>query len=73
MTNLLRRCENCVNAITKYVEVNEYRCEPKVPYWISKLFIPTDVKDRLNFVVRNDAAERCPAFRLREIGENRNV
>lgn len=73
MTNLLRRCENCVNAVAKYLEIGECRCEPKVPFWLEDLFIPIDCRDRLNYVVPNIAAESCKAFRLRDVGENRNV
>lgn len=73
MTNLLRRCENCVNAVAKYIEVDDIRCEPPMPYWVEKLFIPQDYRGNFNYIVPNNAAEKCKAFRLRDIGENRNV
>lgn len=68
MTNLLRRCENCVNGWGK----NTYsvKCTPKLPFWAVDII--HDIAD-LTQIVHNESAEYCPAFRLRAIGENHNV
>jgi len=73
MTNLLRRCENCVNAVAKYIEDNDMLCEPRMPYWVENLYIPREHRGKFNYIVPNVAAEECKAFRLRDIGENHNV
>ncbi len=65
MTNLLRRCENCVfghRPINNIVD-----CEPVIPEWMYPYV------ERQYQMVKNNEAETCSAFRLRDIGENHNV
>jgi hypothetical protein len=70
MINLLRRCENCVNS--KKNENNSITCIPQLPYWVTSI-INNHTVFALALRVANDTAECCPAFRLRDIGENHNV
>lgn len=66
MINLLRRCENCVFSCNN-LHNNWITCNPKLPDWVF-----TQI-DYAMHTVDNFEAERCPAFRLRDIGENHNV
>jgi len=64
MTNLLRKCENCVF-------VKDYPgtlvCAPKLPNWVRDIIKPNIW---LNKNVSSTDAVRCEAFRLRDVGEN---
>lgn len=71
MTNLLRRCENCVNS-AGVTEHNSIHCFPKLPFWVHDLVYEHPHWEPAT-KVHNNSAEQCDAFRLRDIGENHNV
>lgn len=73
MTNLLRKCENCVFGNQPWYEdhtlkVESVYCIPVLPKWTEQTLFITNIIPAHR--VANNAAENCKAFRLRETGVN---